>query len=145
MNRAALLPTREQLDRAREVARAARQRLQGRMEVLFVTPDYYADFPKSCMDGWGRRFIVVAPDGLVLPCHAAHTIPGLVFDNAKDRSLAEIWRSSTGFGAFRGEAWMPEPCRSCDRRIDRLRRLPLPGLPSHRQRRRHRSRLPAVA
>jgi pyrroloquinoline quinone biosynthesis protein E len=116
VNRAALLPTREQLDRARDVARAARQRLQGRMEVLFVTPDYYADFPKSCMDGWGRRFILVAPDGLVLPCHAAHTLPGLVFDNAKDRSLAEIWRGSTAFDAFRGEDWMPEPCRSCDRR-----------------------------
>jgi pyrroloquinoline quinone biosynthesis protein E len=116
VNRAALLPTREQLDRAREVARAARRRLQGRMEVLFVTPDYYADFPKSCMDGWGRRFIVVAPDGLVLPCHAAHTLPGLAFDNAKDRSLAEIWRSSAAFDAFRGESWMPEPCRSCDRR-----------------------------
>jgi PqqA peptide cyclase len=116
VNRAALLPTREQLDRARDVARAARQRLQGRMEVLFVTPDYYADFPKSCMDGWGRRFIIVAPDGLVLPCHAAHTLPGLAFDNAKDRSLAEIWRSSAAFEAFRGEAWMPEPCRSCDRR-----------------------------
>jgi pyrroloquinoline quinone biosynthesis protein E len=116
VNRAALLPTREQLDRARDVARAARQRLQGRMEVLFVTPDYYADFPKSCMDGWGRRFIVVAPDGLVLPCHAAHTLPGLAFDNARDKPLAEIWLASSGFGVFRGEAWMPEPCRSCDRR-----------------------------
>jgi PqqA peptide cyclase len=116
VNRDALLPTRAQLDRAREAARAARRRLQGRMEVLFVTPDYYAAFPKACMDGWGRRFIVVAPDGLVLPCHAAHTLPGLVFDNAKDRSLREIWQLSSAFGAFRGEAWMPEPCRSCDKR-----------------------------
>jgi pyrroloquinoline quinone biosynthesis protein E len=115
-NRGALLPTREQLERAREVARTAKRRLQGRMEVLFVTPDYYAELPKSCMDGWGRRFIVVAPDGLMLPCHAAHTIPGLVFDNVKARSLEAIWESSAGFGAFRGEAWMPEPCRSCDRR-----------------------------
>jgi PqqA peptide cyclase len=115
-NRAALLPTREQLDRAREIARAAKRRLQGRMEVLFVTPDYYAEVPKACMDGWGRRFIVVAPDGLVLPCHAAHTIPGLVFDNVTARSLEAIWTASTGFGAFRGEAWMPEPCRSCERR-----------------------------
>jgi PqqA peptide cyclase len=115
-NRAALLPTREQLERARQIARAAKRRLQGRMEVLFVTPDYYADFPKACMDGWGRRFIVVAPDGLMLPCHAAHTIPGLVFDNVKERSLEAIWQSSAGFGAFRGEGWMPEPCRSCDRR-----------------------------
>jgi PqqA peptide cyclase len=115
-NRAALLPTREQLDRAREIARAAKRRLQGRMEVLFVTPDYYAEAPKACMDGWGRRFIVVAPDGLVLPCHAAHTIPGLVFDRVPARSLEEIWTSSAGFGAFRGETWMPEPCRSCERR-----------------------------
>jgi pyrroloquinoline quinone biosynthesis protein E len=115
-NRRMLLPTREQLDAAREVARAARRRLQGRMEVLFVTPDYYAEFPKACMDGWGRRFLVVAPDGLVLPCHAAHTLPGLTFDNARTRSLGEIWRSSPAFAAFRGEAWMPEPCRSCDRR-----------------------------
>jgi PqqA peptide cyclase len=115
-NRAALLPTQDQLDRARQIARAARTRLQGRMEVLFVTPDYYADFPKACMDGWGRWFIVVAPDGLVLPCHAAHTLPGLVFDNARDKPLADIWRASAGFGAFRGEAWMPEPCRSCERR-----------------------------
>ena len=115
-NRAALLPTPAQLGRARETARAARRRLQGRMEVLFVTPDYYAEFPKACMDGWGRRFLVVAPDGLVLPCHAAHTLPGLVFDNARTRSLAEIWQASAAFGAFRGEAWMPEPCRGCERR-----------------------------
>ena len=116
VNRRSLLPTRAQLDAAREVARAARRRLQGRMEVLFVTPDYYAEVPKACMDGWGRRFLVVAPDGLVLPCHAAHTLPGLTFDSARSRSLADIWRDSAAFGAFRGEAWMPEPCRSCERR-----------------------------
>jgi pyrroloquinoline quinone biosynthesis protein E len=116
VNRRALLPTREQLDRAREVARAARQRLRGRMEVLFVMPDYYAEFPKACMDGWGRRFIVVTPDGLALPCHAAHTLPGLTFERVTDQPLADIWFRSPGFNAFRGEAWMPEPCRSCDRR-----------------------------
>jgi pyrroloquinoline quinone biosynthesis protein E len=116
VNRRALLPTRTQLEDARRVAAEARQRLRGRMEVLFVTPDYYVDVPKACMDGWGRRFMVVTPEGLVLPCHAAHTLPGLVFDNVRDRSLAEIWRDSPGINAFRGEAWMPEPCRSCDRR-----------------------------
>ena len=116
VNRAALLPSREQLDRAREVALAARRRLKRRMEVLFVTPDYYAEFPKACMDGWGRRFLLVAPDGLVLPCHAAHGLPGLEFDSVRRKSLSEIWRDSPGFNAFRGEAWMPEPCRSCDRR-----------------------------
>lgn len=116
VNRRALLPTPEQLDRARVAARAARERLKGSMELLFVLPDYYAEFPKSCMDGWGRRFIVVSPDGLALPCHAAHTLPGLRFDRVQDRSLGDIWLHSEAFNAYRGEAWMPEPCRSCDRR-----------------------------
>jgi pyrroloquinoline quinone biosynthesis protein E len=116
LNRAALLPAREQLARARTVAADARRRLRGRMEILFVTPDYYADRPKACMDGWGRRFIVVSPDGLALPCHAAHTLPGLVFDNVRARPLGEIWEGSSAFGVFRGDAWMPEPCRSCDQR-----------------------------
>ncbi len=115
-NRRALLPTRGQLDGARAVAAEARRRLRGRMEVLFVTPDYYAEFPKSCMDGWGRRFLLVSPDGLVLPCHAAHTLPQLTFDSVRARPLGEIWRDSPAFNAFRGEAWMPEPCRSCERR-----------------------------
>ena len=115
-NRVALLPTQAQLARAREVAGKARRRLRGRMEVLFVTPDYYTDLPKACMDGWGRRFIVLSPDGLALPCHAAHTLPGLRFESVHERSLGDIWRDSAGFGAFRGESWMPEPCRSCERR-----------------------------
>jgi pyrroloquinoline quinone biosynthesis protein E len=116
VNRPALLPTREQLESARRTAAAARERLKGRMEVLFVTPDYYAQFPKACMDGWGRRFVLVSPDGLALPCHAAHTLPGISFDNVSDRSLGEIWRWSDGFRRFRGEEWMEEPCRSCERR-----------------------------
>ena len=116
LNRPALLPTRDQLERARRVAASARERLRGKMEILFVTPDYYSEFPKACMDGWGRRFLVVSPDGLVLPCHVAHTLPGLEFENARQRSLGDIWRDSPAFNAFRGEAWMPEPCRSCDRR-----------------------------
>lgn len=116
VNRRALLPSREQLDRARAIAAKARQRLLGRMEILFVTPDYFGEYPKTCMDGWGRRFIVISPDGLVLPCHAAHTLPELTFENVRDRALAAIWSDSPGFNAFRGEAWMPEPCRSCNRR-----------------------------
>ena len=116
LNRAALLPSPEQLARAREIAAAARARLTGRMEILFVTPDYYVEVPKACMDGWGRRFLVVSPDGLVLPCHLAHTLPGLTFESVRVRSLGEIWRESQALNAFRGEAWMPEPCRSCERR-----------------------------
>jgi pyrroloquinoline quinone biosynthesis protein E len=116
LNRPALLPTRAQLDRARKAAAEAKQRLKGRMEVLFVLPDYYSEFPKACMDGWGRRFILVSPDGLALPCHVAHTLPGITFENVRARSLEEIWRDSPGFNRYRGEEWMPEPCRSCDRR-----------------------------
>jgi len=115
-NRDRLLPSRAQLDRARGVADEARARLRGKMEVLFVLPDYYSDLPKACMDGWARRFIVVAPDGLVLPCHQAHTLPGFDFPNARDRSLGFAWHESEAFQRFRGETWMPDPCRTCDRR-----------------------------
>jgi pyrroloquinoline quinone biosynthesis protein E len=115
-NRARLLPTKEQLDRARAVALRARDRLRGKMEILFVLPDYYSDFPKACMDGWARRFIVVAPDGLALPCHGAHTLPGLDLPNVRERSLAYAWNDSEAFRRFRGDAWMPEPCKSCDKR-----------------------------
>ncbi len=116
LNRRALLPTRAELERARTAATAAKERLKGRMEVLFVLPDYYSDLPKACMDGWGRRFLLVSPDGLALPCHVAHTLPGVSFDNVRDHPLGEIWRDSAGFNRYRGEDWMPEPCRSCERR-----------------------------
>jgi len=117
-NRTALLPTREQIERARAVATEAKRRLRGIMDVCFVLPDYYADRPKACMDGWGRRYLVVNPDGLVLPCHLAHTIPGLSFDNVRQRSLTEIWDESAGFNRFRGEEWLPDPCRSCPSRSE---------------------------
>ncbi|XXV00332.1 pyrroloquinoline quinone biosynthesis protein PqqE [Sorangium sp. So ce1153] len=115
-NRAALLPARDQLERAFAVASAARERLLGRMEMVFVTPDYHADWPRACMDGWARRYLHVAPGGLVLPCHAAHTIPGLGFESVRERPLAWIWRESPGMRRFRGDAWMPQPCQGCDRR-----------------------------
>ena len=115
-NRAALLPTREQIERARTVAAEAKARLRGSMEVLFVMPDYYTEYPKSCMEGWGRRFIVVNPEGLALPCHLAHTIPGLRFEHVTQRRLGDIWHHSAGFNRFRGEDWLPDPCRTCERR-----------------------------
>lgn len=115
-NRVALLPTGEQIDRARTVAAEAKTRFRGRMEVLFVTPDYYAEYPKSCMEGWGRRFIVVNPEGLALPCHLAHTIPGLRFEHVTQRPLADIWHNAAGFNRFRGDEWLPDPCRTCERR-----------------------------
>jgi pyrroloquinoline quinone biosynthesis protein E len=118
LNREALLPTREQITAARRAASAAKERLKGRMEVLFVLPDYYSDRPKACMNGWARRYLVIAPDGRALPCHMASSIPGLEFDNVRERPLAEIWASSAAFEKFRGEAWMSETCRSCERRAE---------------------------
>jgi pyrroloquinoline quinone biosynthesis protein E len=115
-NRAALLPEQAQLERAREIAQAAAARLDGRMEVLFVLPDHFSRHPKACMGGWARRYIVVAPDGVALPCHNARSIAGLEWENVRDRALRDIWQRSPAFERFRGEAWMPEPCRSCDRR-----------------------------
>jgi pyrroloquinoline quinone biosynthesis protein E len=115
-NRDALLPTRAQLDAARAVAAEARARLEGRMEVLFVVPDYYAPYPRACMDGWGRRFVHVVPNGTVLPCHAAQSIPGLDFWSVRDHALGAIWRDSPAMNAYRGDAWMPATCRDCARK-----------------------------
>jgi pyrroloquinoline quinone biosynthesis protein E len=115
-NRAALLPTRAQLEQATEAVSAADQRLAGRIRVDFVVPDYYARFPKACMGGWGRRLMLINPAGKVLPCHAAEVIPGLEFENVREKNLEFIWQQSPSFQRFRGEKWMPEPCRSCDQR-----------------------------
>jgi pyrroloquinoline quinone biosynthesis protein E len=115
-NRAALLPTREQLDIATAIVEAARSRLAGRLVIDYVVPDYYAHRPKACMGGWARRFLNVTPAGKVLPCHAAETLPGLDFPTVAKASLSEIWYHSAAFERFRGTAWMPEPCRSCERR-----------------------------
>jgi pyrroloquinoline quinone biosynthesis protein E len=115
-NRDALLPPRAALAQAERIASAARERLRGRMKVVYVLPDYYGDRPKPCMNGWGRRHLTVNPVGEVLPCPTASTIPSLRFDNVRDRPLERIWATSEAFQRFRGTAWMPEPCRSCDRR-----------------------------
>jgi pyrroloquinoline quinone biosynthesis protein E len=115
-NRENLLPTREQLDSSLEILKETQERLRGKMRIEYVVPDYYAKFPKACMGGWGRKLMLVVPSGDVLPCHAARVIPELTFENVRDRSLREIWESSAPFQRFRGEAWMQEPCRSCDRR-----------------------------
>jgi pyrroloquinoline quinone biosynthesis protein E len=114
-NRAALIPTRDQLEAATATVEAARAQLNGTMVIDYVVPDYYAKRPKACMGGWGRRFLNVTPSGKVLPCHAAESIEGLVFDNVRERSLSEIWQHSEAFNRFRGLEWMPEPCRSCSR------------------------------
>ncbi len=112
-NRAALMPTREQVDIALHAVERLRESHRGRIVIDAVVPDYYARLPKPCMGGWGRRSLNVTPAGKVLPCHAAEVIPGLEFWNVRERALADIWRSSPAFNAFRGDDWMQEPCQSC--------------------------------
>ncbi|MDQ4116064.1 MAG: pyrroloquinoline quinone biosynthesis protein PqqE [Actinomycetota bacterium] len=114
-NRSALLPSREQLERASSVVDAARARLAGRMEIVHVLPDYYSDYPKPCMGGWAARQLTVAPNGDALPCPAAQTLP-LPRASVRDASVGEIWTSAPLFTAFRGTDWMQDPCRTCDRR-----------------------------
>src|SRR4029077_8632609 len=120
-NRGALIPTREQVKRAVGRIEPLRKEHHGRIVIDAVVPDYYARFPKPCVGGWGRRSLNVTPSGRGLPCPPAESIPGLEFWSVKDHSLREIWESSPSFNAFRGTGFLPEPCRSCERRGSELR------------------------
>lgn len=115
-NRAAFIPTYEQLKKTTEIVTEGRERLKGILVIDYVVPDYYAQRPKTCMGGWGRQFLNINPVGKVLPCHAAESIPGLSFDNVKDHSLSWIWENSEAFKKYRGTDWMPDPCQSCERK-----------------------------
>jgi pyrroloquinoline quinone biosynthesis protein E len=117
-NRRNLLPTAAQVERAARVADEAKRRYRGRMQILYVLPDYHERYPKPCYSGWGRTYIVVAPDGRALPCHGATHIDWMRFDNVRARSLEWIWSESPAFRAFRGDEWMREPCRSCPHKAE---------------------------
>ena len=107
------MPSGEQLQRGEEAVRRFRERVGPKVDVLWVLPDFYEELPKPCMGGWGQTAMVVAPNGDVMPCQAASTIPGLEFANVRDHPLEWIWSESDAFARFRGTAWMQEPCRSC--------------------------------
>lgn len=115
-NRDALLPSRAQVARARERVEHWRERLAGRMELVWVAPDYVDGVAKPCMGGWGAVSLTVAPDGTVLPCPAAADLLGRDAPNIRDHRLGWIWRESDAFGRYRGEAWMSDPCRGCELR-----------------------------
>lgn len=117
LNRDQLLPTREQLRRAEEVTNEFRERVGNRMRIFFVVPDYYENRPKACMNGWGAVFLTITADGLALPCHEARQLPGLAFPNVRDHDLRSIWYDSPAFNAYRGDAWMKEPCRTCPDKV----------------------------
>ena len=111
-NRAALMPTREQLAHAEAVTNAYRRAKPDGMTLYFVVPDYYEQRPKPCMNGWGTMFLTIAPDGAALPCHSARDLP-MQFPNVRELSVREAWYGSEAFNAFRGDSWMREPCRDC--------------------------------
>ncbi len=113
LNRAELLPTREQLAKSEAVVNAARQRFGKSLTIYFVVPDYYDQRPKACMNGWGSIHLTIAPDGTALPCQEARLIKDIRFPNVREHDLAWIWRESPAFQKFRGQAWMKEPCRNC--------------------------------
>lgn len=115
-NRSTLQPTLDQVNAAKAVVQQAEQERKGSLVIDFVPPDYYSDFPKACMNGWGSTGLNITPDGTVLPCHAAETIPSLRFEKVGAQSLHDIWYNSAAFNAYRGTDWMPELCQTCDRR-----------------------------
>jgi pyrroloquinoline quinone biosynthesis protein E len=119
-NRAALMPTFEQLEETTRIVEEARERLKGTLTIDYVIPDYYAARPKKCMGGWGRQFFNISPSGKILPCHAAESITGLEFESVRsNHSILWIWQNSEAFNRYRGTGWMPEPCRSCEfREVD---------------------------
>jgi PqqA peptide cyclase len=117
-NRGRLLPDRAAVIKAEEEVARFRGRAGNAMEVVWVVPDYHAEFPKPCMNGWGRTFITVAPDGTALPCPAAPVIRGLDAPSVRRYPLRWIWYESPAFNRFRGMAWMTDPCRSCPRRFE---------------------------
>lgn len=115
-NRDALMPTRVQVERSREIAERAIETYRGKMQIVYVMPDYYEQYPKPCYGGWGKVYILVTPDGRALPCHGATQIEELEFVNVRDHALEWIWREAPIFNAFRGDEWMKQPCRSCPRK-----------------------------
>jgi pyrroloquinoline quinone biosynthesis protein E len=115
-NRPALLPTRAQVEMAERLANEARTRYRKQMQIVYVLPDYYETYPKPCYGGWGKQYLLVMPDGRTLPCHGATHITSLNFPNVRESSLRWIWEESPAFQVYRGDSWMQEPCRSCDRR-----------------------------
>lgn len=113
-NRDHLLPSENQLIEAERIVNEFRDKQQGKgPQFIFVTPDYYEERPKACMNGWGTTFLTITPDGSALPCHSAKMLP-LAFPNVKDRSISDIWSKDFSFNYFRGNSWMPTPCKDCD-------------------------------
>jgi coenzyme PQQ biosynthesis enzyme PqqE len=134
INRAALLPTREQVDKSIALVAIERQRLKGRMVIDFVAPDYHASRPKPCMGGWGRTSMNVTP---------SDTGTG-VRDRARKIAaghMAEV----TVFQRLSGHRLDARTLPQLRIQGSRLGRMPLSGAAVGRQRRRGRSGLRKIA
>jgi len=113
INRNQLMPTKEQIDHAEKITNQFRDKAENKMKIFFVVPDYYAERPKKCMNGWGEVFMIVTANGDVLPCHSARVLPNMEFPNVKDSKIKGAWYDSPAFNKYRGDSWMKEPCKSC--------------------------------
>ncbi|MFW7380577.1 MAG: pyrroloquinoline quinone biosynthesis protein PqqE [Oligoflexus sp.] len=113
LNRGTLLPSQEQVHAALQVTEEYQEKYQQRMKIFYVIPDYFADRPKPCCNGWGNVSMVITPSGSVLPCLGAQKLGVADIPNVKSQALSWIWEESPLFNAFRGFEWMREPCRSC--------------------------------
>ncbi len=120
INRNQLMPTKEQIDEAEKITNEFREYIGNKMKIFFVVPDYYAERPKKCMNGWGEVFMIVTANGDVLPCHSARVLPDMNFPNVTNNDLKEIWYDSSAFNKYRGDEWMKEPCRSCSEKENDL-------------------------
>ncbi len=120
INRNQLMPTKEQIDEAEKITNEFREYIGNKMKIFFVVPDYYAERPKKCMNGWGEVFMIVTANGDVLPCHSARVLPDMNFPNVTNNDLKDIWYDSTAFNKYRGDDWMKEPCRSCSEKENDL-------------------------
>lgn len=116
-NRDQLMPTKQQLIRAESITNKYQEKHKGKTNFYFVVPDYFENRPKPCMNGWGKIFMTITPDGAALPCHSARMIPDLEFPNVRDNSIKWIWEESPAFNHFRGFDWMKEPCKTCPDRF----------------------------
>lgn len=116
VNRPQLMPTQAQIDRAFEITQKYQELNKNKKGIYFIRSDYFENRPKPCMNGWGKVFLSIIPDGTALPCHSARVIKELSFPNVREKSLEWIWHESPAFNHFRGESWMKLPCKTCPER-----------------------------
>jgi PqqA peptide cyclase len=112
-NQAGLMPTEDQVSAAARAVAQAKETYGDRIEFAYVAADYHSGRPKPCMNGWGSRQFVVAPNGDLLPCLAAGQLPGPAAPNVREVSVGAAWYDSELFNRFRGTRWLPAPCQDC--------------------------------